>query len=204
MPETDTTIVNRALQGLGASAIGSLSEDSDSARIMNAIYIPTLDKALREGDWNFANVRQTLAQLASDPAWGPTRQYALPSNPHCLRVLEANLNGDEGLSSDEGYRIETYIDGSGGAQRVIVTDAASVGILYVARILDTSIYDALFAYALEVDLKFQAAYPITRNATLVQALQQEKEVAWRKAKAGDGVEGRKKKTVTDDSLLRVR
>ena len=38
--------------------------------------------------FNFSITRTTLAQLSTAPTYGFAHQYALPTNPFCLRVLE--------------------------------------------------------------------------------------------------------------------
>ena len=185
MPSSQTEVCNEALTLLGESAITSITEDSDKARALNAVYTPTLDEALRAHDWNFARMRATLARVAATPDFGYSFMYQLPQEPLCLRVLQTNL------AKDEAWEIETYVTADATAQyRVILTDASALEILYIARVTSPTLWDALFADAFVHELARRAAYAITRNATLVAALTEQTKDKWRQARSVDGQESR--------------
>lgn len=216
-------LVNNALVMLGEGPITDLTDDTDKARVMNGLYVPTLDAKLLDGDWNFANTRAALTPLTATPLWGWSFMHALPSDPYCLRVLATDIDADLGLtlSNDpdpddtvqpggEGrWAIETYISGTVAAgtysaQRVLVANDSPVSILYLARITDVTLWSTYFAYAMQVELAYLACYAITRNAQLKGELDTERTRAWAKARSRDGQEGRKLKKMLSDSLIRVR
>ena len=85
---TEVSICSNALRKLGDDPITSLTEDTERARLCNAFYESSRDSLLRSHPWNFAITRATLAKLSSTPAYGFAYQYALPTDPYCLRVLE--------------------------------------------------------------------------------------------------------------------
>ena len=199
MPSSETEVANEALTLLGETAITSLSENTDRARALDRLYVPTLDQALRAHDWNFARMRAILGRLTAVPAFGYAYMYQLPQDPLCLRVLQTNL------TATEAWEIETYITADLTAQyRVIVTDATALEIRFIARVTSPTLWDPLFADALVHELARRAAYPITRNATLLESLTREAEGRWRHARSVDGQESRALKQLLSQSFTSVR
>lgn len=197
MADSAVQLASNALRMIGADPITALSDDSDRARVMDALYLPTLDEKIQSHNWNFAQRRVALAALTDTPAWGYGHMFQLPQIPFCLQVLETNL--DEG----QAWRIETYATASA-SYRVLLTDAGSVSILYLARITDPLFYPALFSRAFEYELAYLAAYPLTRNDTLRQSLFRDKELAWQKARSRDGQESRALKKLLSTAFTSVR
>ena len=189
MATSDVELVSNALRLIGDDPITALSDNSERARLANAFYTPTLDELLRQQNWNFAQKRVTLVELATAPVWDFAHQFQLPENPYCLYVLETSLG------SDEPWRLEG---------RALVTDASSVSILYVARITDVTVWDGLFAEAFTYELAFKFSYPLTRNAQLSEVLQRESEKKFQRAKSRDGQEARMLKKFLSSSLTQVR
>lgn len=197
MATSDVDVCSIALTLLGDQAITALDDDSDRARVMNRLFVPTLDAKIRDHNWNAFQLRATLQQLTAAPAFGFSYQYQLPQDPLCLDVLETNL------AEDEAWRVESYQTATA-SYRVIVTDATSLSILYLARITDVTRWDSLFADAMSKELALRACYAITRNATLVDVLDKQTQAAWQKAKSRDGQESRALKRITSSALTRVR
>lgn len=197
MAESDTDVANMALTLLGEASVTDITEDSDRARAVRRVYQTTLDAKLRNHNWNFAQIRRSLARHNVKPEYEFKYQYVLPTDPYCLRVLETDLE------SNEKWRIETYKT-SAEQSRVIVTDSTSIEILYVARLLDVVLWDALFQDAMAFELAYRISYTITRNATLTATLQKEKELAWLAARSRDGQESRALKSMLSQSFVSVR
>ena len=197
MADNDVDIANMALTLLGEASITSLDDELDSARAIKRLYTIALDAALRNHNWNFAQLRRSLARHSIAPEWEFSYQYTLPTDPYCLRVLETSLD------TDEPWRIETY-KSDAEQSRVIVTDATEIEILYVAHLTDPVLWDALFADAMGFEIAYRASYAITRNATLTASLQKEKELAWRQARSRDGQESRALKSLLSNSFTKVR
>ena len=86
MSYSDSQIANVALTMLGSQRIAILSEDSEPARRVNAVYDILRDELLMEHPWTFAVERTSLAQLSDTPAFGYSYQYQLPSD--CLKFLD--------------------------------------------------------------------------------------------------------------------
>lgn len=199
MPSSQTEVANEVLTLLGDAAITSIDQDADKARTIKALYVPTLDQALRGHDWNFARMRANLGRLTAVPEFGYAYMYQLPQDPLCLRVLLTNL------AADEPWEVETYKTADGSAQyRVILTDATALEIRYIARVEDPTLWDPLFADAFVHELARRSAYAITRNATLVESLRGEAMEKWKAARSVDGQESRALKKFLSSSFTSVR
>ncbi len=197
MADSPVSICSNALRRLGANPITALTEDSDRARLCAAFYPVTLRRLQRSHNWNFCTLRVALTELTATPAWGYAHQYAIPTDPACLFVRET------GLDPDEPWEMELYTDGST-TQRVLVTDATSVTIIYQGLVTDTTLFDDQFTYLFETDLAWQLSYPITRNAQVTAAIASELSDARLKARSRDGQEGRSLKKFQSDQLVNVR
>ena len=199
MPSDDVEIANEVLTLLGHASITTLTEDTDRARTINRFYTPTLDMALRAHDWNFARMRAVLGRVAATPEFGYSFMYQLPQNPLCLRVLGTNLN------QNEAWEIETYQTTDLSAQyRVILTNASTLEIKYIARVTSPTLWDSLFADAFVHELARRSAYAITSNATLVESLRQAADLKWRQARSVDGLEARPLRALLSTTFTEVR
>ena len=175
---TEVSICSNALRKLGDDPITSLNDNTERARLCNGFYEPARDSILRSHPWNFAITRATLAQLSSTPAYGFSYQYALPTDPYCLRVLEMEYQ-------DYIFKIE-HLAGTG---RVLLTDESTAKILYIGKITDTAQFDSLFVDTLTAKLALDLAYPITNSVkvqeNMFNLLQQKLSLA----RSVDGQEG---------------
>ena len=175
---TEVSICSNALRKLGDDPITSLTEDTERARLCNAFYETARDSLLRSHPWNFAITRATLAQLSTTPAYGFAYQYALPTDPYCLRVLEMEYQ-------DYIFKIENLAT----VGRVLLSDESTAKILYVGRITDTTLFDSLFVDTLTAHLSAKLAYPITNSTTLQAQMQQLYQAKLSEARSVDGQEG---------------
>ena len=175
---TEVSICSNALRKLGDDPITSLTEDTERARLCNSFYESSRDSLLRSHPWNFAITRATLAQLSTTPAYGFAYQYALPTDPYCLRVLEMEYQ-------DYIFKIENLAT----VGRVLLSDESTAKILYVGRITDTALFDSLFVDTLTAHLSAKLAYPITNSTTLQAQMQQLYQAKLSEARSVDGQEG---------------
>ena len=142
-----TQMASNALQQLGAAPISDITENTGRAKRVNAIYQDVRDAVIRDASWNFATVRVQLAALAAAPAFTWAKQHQMPENPYCLRVLDV-YSGDE--------RIDHVVEG-----RKILSDYATINLLYLKRVVDSSLFDPMFIEAYEARLAAELAIPIT-------------------------------------------
>lgn len=170
-------IVNSALNLLGASTITALTDDSKNARICNQRYEPIRNRIFRSHPWNCLLKRVQLAQDTTAPVVEYAYSYTLPSD--CLRVLKLHTGALDSIEADIKYNIEG---------RKLVTDEATVYILYVALITDPNQYDTYLQEALAAQLAADIAYGITNNATLAKYYQEQADERLREARFIDATE----------------
>lgn len=182
MAQSEVQICNNALIKLGADTITSLSDDTKAARLCNKMYSIVRDDLLRSHLWNFAIEREALAQLSTNPDFGYTYQYQLPSD--CLRVLRIKDSRAE-------YRIEG---------RKLLTDENTVNLIFIKRVTDTSQFDASFADLLALKLAVEIGYAITNSGSIVQGLNDLFERRYRRAKMIDAQEDSGYSLLTDTYL----
>ena len=175
---TEVSICSNALRRLGDDPITSLTDDTERARLCNSFYADTRDAVLRLHPWNFAITRTSLAKLSTAPAYGFSNQFSLPTNPYCLRVLGMEYE-------DYIFKVENVATHG----RVLLTDEATANILYVARITDTNLFDAMFVDVLTQKLAVDLAYPVTNSTTLQTQMQKVFEKKLSEARSIDGQEG---------------
>lgn len=195
---SNVDIANYALNIIGASNISSFDENSKPARLVNQRYEGVRDAVFRSHPWNCLIRRAELAQEVQAPAFGYAKQYALPTDPRCLRVLEFS-NGSM------SYPRDNMFSKSGGPVFVIegrklLTDENTARIKYVARITDPNEYDASLIEALSARLAMEIAYAITGSTSVVQiatALYDEK---MREARFVDATEGAPEKLEASDFI----
>ena len=84
---SEVDICNSALNQLGASQIISRTENSKAARVVNQRYDFVRDKVIRCHPWNACVRRASLGQETDTPTYKYAYQYALPTDPYCLRVI---------------------------------------------------------------------------------------------------------------------
>lgn len=155
-------ICSTALSLLGAQPISSTTE-SQQAILAASQYERARDEVLVDLAPACARFRAVLAQLAATPAWDYSYQFQLPTSPFCLSVLETDL--DEG----EPWRVESLADGS----RVLLSHSSTVSIVYIGRVEDPNLYDALTQSAIEYRLAGRLAVPVTGQKTARESMLQE-------------------------------
>jgi hypothetical protein len=170
----DVDICANALRLLGDDPIQSLTEDSDRARLCNALYAPTRDAVFRSYPWNCLLARATLAKLTAAPLWDWGAQYQLPTDPFCLRVLETDSQ------DTHPWKIEG---------RLLLTDASSIEILFIARVTDVAQYDALLVDALTYRIAEKLAYPVTGSLEKAKGFRELYKDVLLEAASRDGQEG---------------
>lgn len=197
MPST-VDIANYALNNLGASNIATLDENSKAARIVNQRYEAVRDAVFRAHPWNCLIRRAQLAQESDAPAFGYAKQYALPTDPFCLRVLEFS-NGS--LS----YPQDNMVNNTGGPVfaiegRKLLTDEGTARIKYIARVTDPQQYDASLVEALAARLAAEVCYAITGSTSMIQIQTALYEAKITEARFNDATEGAPQRLEASDFI----
>ena len=177
MAVTQISICNNALVKVGADRISSISQDTRSAILLNAIWDQVRDEVLRAHPWNFAMKRAVLAPNSDAPDFGYDYAYDLPSD--CLRVWSAK-ESDEESASEINHSIE---------DSQILCDYDAIYVRYIYRNEDPSAWDSLFASAMSCRLAQEISYALTQSLPLRDSLKQEYKLSLQDARTADGMEG---------------
>lgn len=190
MPVTDVQICNLALQELGANRIINLSETREEAVLCNLFYVPIVEEVLRSHEWNCALWYQSLAPVNSDDAkyllgsiskW--RYQYALPTNPYCLRAVE--------IPDHPKAKYEVI-------NRYLLCNLTSVTLKYVQRLEDESHFDSLLVRSIAYRLAADLADKITNSRVTRSEMMNQYEWSLKNARAIDGIESEEPETDNDD------
>jgi len=168
MANSVVDICNNALVRIGSKTITSLSDGDKVSTACNLVYSQTRDMLLRQHLWNFSLVRVSLASETPGPSFGFAYSYPLPSE--FIRVKEIENNNTI-------YKIE------GGK---LLTDDATINLVYVARVEDVSKYDALFTEALILSLASRLSFILIGSNSRDEALKEELKRVLFAAKMVDG------------------
>jgi len=180
-------IANYALNTLGATNITTLDENSKAARIINQRYESVRDTVFRAHTRNCLLRRAELAKESTAPEFGYANQYALPTDPFCLRVLEFS-NGtlsypQDNMTSNSGGPV-FVIEG-----RKLLTDEGIAKIKYVGRVTDPQQYEANLTETLAAKLAMEIAYALTGSNSIVQLTASLYDQKLKEARFVDGTEG---------------
>lgn len=191
-------IANYALNTLGASNITTLDENSKPARIVNQRYEAVRDSVFRSHPWNCLIRRSELPQETDSPAYGYAYQYALPTNPYCLRVLEFS-NGTLTFPFDN-MRSNSDTPAFIIEGRKLLTDEGTARIKYVARITDPQEYDAGLIETLAARLAYEISYAITGSTTMRQLTAADYDRKLKEATFQDATEGAPERIEANDFI----
>ena len=166
-------ISSNALRLLGDDPITSFSDDTERARLVNAVYEEMRDEVTRAAVWNCCKSRQVLASLSETPAFGGAYYHQLPAD--CLRVVDV-LSGDT--------RIDHTIEG-----RRLMTDVSSVNLIFLKRVTDPNELDVLFIAAYTARIAAELALPISGSNTVATAMWRAYDMKITEARTIDSQEG---------------
>ena len=128
-----------------------------------------------------------MAKESTAPEFGYANQYALPTDPFCLRVLEFS-NGtlsypQDNMTSNSGAPV-FVIEG-----RKLLTDEGVAKIKYVGRVTDPQQYEANLVETLAAKLAMEIAYAITGSNSIIQLTAGLYDQKLKEARFVDGTEG---------------
>lgn len=144
MASSAVAVANRTLTKLGSTRlITSFKDEAREARLVALVYDDMRDSLLREHTWRFAKRRVQLAASTTSPVFANGKKYfPLPSD--FVRAVQ---------SSD--LYIEWEIEGNN-----ILHSGDSFDLVYVARIEDTTKWDAFFTEALICRMAQEISIPL--------------------------------------------
>ena len=180
MAVTTVSICNSALVKVGSDTISSLTQETKSARILNAIYEYVRDVVLRAHPWNFATKRAALTPTANVPTYEYAYEYDIPND--CLRVLDEEYD-------DTDWVVE-------GAK--ILSNSSTLNIRYIYQNTDPSSYDSMFAEALSWRLAREVGYGLSQSTALMEMCDKQYRAVLAEARSMDAAEGTMKGLVVND------
>lgn len=193
MADSVVSIVNRALQVLGAKRISALDQDHPNARAMNTAYVPVRDALLRKYKWNFAIKRASVAADATDDAYEGLARYRLPND-------FASLLRDKNTSYYIEYRRDWQIEGG----FILTSDAAPLEFRYIARVTDPSLHDPLFDELLAVELALATVHDVTGSNVKKKDLRVDRLEALAEARRANAFENDSDDPVEDSWVATMR
>lgn len=164
---SQTDICNTALTILGAASINAITDQTNQARALNAVWNMQRDSEIRKHRWKFAIQRTTLPALAATPASGVyNTQFELPAG--CLRVLEV---GDQypGCDLTDYRNSPSLLDYSVEGGMILTNLGAPLSLRFMAQIVDPTQWDACFADAMAARLAAVTCFRITQSVQMVSA-----------------------------------
>lgn len=137
-------IVNLALVEVGDEIIMSMAEDTKAARIMSAIWTPTVKEVLADHTWGFARARVSLTENVTAPTFGFDHAFDLPAD--YIRMVYMGEPEDEYIWQIEGTQL--------------LTDEGTAEITYIKYVSDATKFPPKFVTALSFLLLARAANSI--------------------------------------------
>ncbi len=185
---TNVSICSSALVRLGDTPIASLAENTVRAMQCANIYPTERAALLRLHPWNCAIRRVLLAPMATAPAYGWTRQFALPGDH--LRTLSVGRTADDRIDYEtEGRRILANVD--------------ELPLRFVCDATEDAWDDLLVALMIQ-RMVWRLAYPVTKSTSKEEAERADYLLAEKRAKAVDGQENPPEELQWESEILASR
>jgi hypothetical protein len=184
---SSVSISNRALSHLKANnRITSLEEESLEARLCNLYFSEVLDSLLEKTVWNFATHRETLSLSAVSPIYEYDYKFQLPTDPYCLKVIEAV---DSGAGEITDWQIEA---------RYLLCNSATCLIKYTKRVEQYNELSIGFRDAMEYRLASKMAEALTGSTSIKKDMYNEYVFALKKAMTADARQGSPEEETDND------
>lgn len=172
MATSPVQICSNALLLLGAQSINSFSDEYDRALLMSNLWANCRDSVLRSHPWNCAVKRVALAPDSATPAFEWDQQFSLPGD--FLRLLSIGEEGETPAYVIEGGKI--------------LCDENPLNLRYIYQNTDVASWDAMLVEAMTAYMAMTAAYPITKSASMQDAMAKLYQFKMKQARAVDGQE----------------
>ena len=168
-------------------------DDTPIARAIDRYWDSARGAALRANTWRFARTRAQLPALSTPPAFGFAFAFNLPSD--FVRIVEL------GIPSASGWAIALDRFEREGMQ--ILADYAPLNLVYIRDMPEPETWDGDFELGFAMMFASMAAYDITGDMSLGQALRQDFEKQFADAQVADGNDG-PPLTFEEDNWLTAR
>lgn len=159
--DSQTSICNIALSGLGEEPIGSVfpPDNNKRARFCNLRY-DDVRRAVLEGSlWNCAKRRASIGAISPAPAFGYANQFAMPADFIRLYDLPDNPTAKYEMEGHDTYGL------------VLLTDeGAPLNVRYICDLKDPTKFSPLFVHTFAFELASMIGMPLVQNMNKVQQM----------------------------------
>lgn len=188
---TQLDICNIALSNIGCLPIQSLTDSSESSRLLLLNWERCLESVLREFPWSFATQVKYLNLTPDEP---PDYRFAYYYPTDCLKIQMVG----EYVKHPARYEVR-----SNGVNKIIVTNAENALAKYTTKISDCTVFDPSFTEALTYKLAYEINNSKTGNAQQTQEMASRYQETLQKAYHDQAVE-MAQPNIYPDSYLRAR
>lgn len=160
---SDIDICSLALRLLASKPIQAFTDQTPQAALMNALYPLVRDTLTRSFRWKFAIKRVQLNRITTTIYQFRQTRLELPTGTYVYALPNDYLGMIETDQDPSPYKMESIITNAvtGAQQLIIVSDNSVLGIRYLSRITDPTMFDPNFVFALVALLAREAALPET-------------------------------------------
>lgn len=181
---SQNSIANHALDLVGEPSITDISDTTERAVKLAAMWDDTRDAALRARLWRFSIARDSIAVLAAAPAWGFDYQYQIESD--VVRVVQVDQYFPPPILSD-------YVQGDSAYYRIeqdkILTNIASpLKVRWVLNSIVVGLWDPCFARVMACDLADRVSTRLTESETIKARIKAERRDAISEATRANALE----------------
>lgn len=183
---SDVDVCNLALDLLNVGQITSIETPKNTTEETCARwYDQTRRSALRRHPWNFAGKRTILAPDATDPPFGYSAQFTLPTDYIRIMYLNESVIQFDNPIPSHRYTVE---DGKILIGSIIGQDPTQVQLIYVSNFTNVPQMDPSFIDYLSTLLAQNLSYKFTQQNSAVERVNALMEQAEARARAMDGQE----------------
>jgi hypothetical protein len=154
--ESETSICNMALGGIGAERISDINSSSVNAVHCQLHYPHTRDALQRSFEWSFAIAQSELSEDSETPDFHYDHQFLLPDD-----FQRVTINWDDNCDFD--YAIQGQL---------LLTDEDEIDLEYIKQVTDTTVFDDLFVEVLVLKLQLKLLHPVAGTGATALQLKQ--------------------------------
>lgn len=188
---TQLDICNIALSNIGCLPIQSLTDSSESSRLLLLNWDRCIESVLRDFPWAFATQVKYLNMTEDAP---PDYAYSYYYPNDCLKIQAIGRD----IEHPQQFEVR-----SNGTNKIIVTDTEKAIARYTTKITDSTLFDASFVEALVYKLSYEINNAKTGNAQQTQEMGNRYQEALNRAYHDQATE-RRKNNIYPGSYLKAR
>jgi hypothetical protein len=171
---SDVDICSLALRMIGSKPIQSFADTTPQAGLMSALYPLARDVVMRSYRWKFTIKRVQLNLITTTVYPFKQTRLELPTGLYVYALPNDYLSMVETDQDPSPYKMESVVTNTttNAQQLVIISDNPTLGIRYVSRVTDPSLFDSHFVNALVSYLAKEVALPETGDKEKWKMLEQ--------------------------------